>query len=184
MNTKETIEKRKGLCCPRCRSKDISTMATLKEIVSSGSNEFASDLADWLSPPKRPKRPVSRRHRTGLRNSAAFSIVWILIFTAGYYALAGHLPGVTFLSIVSASALIMGFTTWRTESRLATKEDQLLMGAHWERHRAFLHRRRVWARLIYCRKCALVVDPVTRDSNTIYHVHELANSKVKSVSRR
>ena len=184
MITRETTEKRKGLNCPRCRSIDISSMATLRDIVSSGSNEFSSDLADWLSPPQRPKRPVSRRHRTGLRNSIAFGIVWILIFTAGYFALTGQFPGVLTFSGVTISAFALSFTTWRTESRLATKEDQLLMGAHWERFRAFLHRRRVWARLIYCRKCGLVVDPVTRDANTIYQVHELANSKVKSVSRR
>ena len=184
MSTKETTEKRKGLICPLCRSKDISSMAALREVVSSGSNEFSSDLADWLSPPQRPKRPVSKRHRTGLRNSFAFGVVWVLIFVAGYFALSGQLPGAFIATGVVISAVVLSFTTWRTESRLAIKEDQLLLGAHWERFRAFLHRRRVWARLIYCRKCGLVVDPVTRDSNTIYQVHELANSKVKSETRR
>ena len=154
-------------------------MEALLQLVSGNSTEFSSDLADWLSPPQKPVRPVSKRHRIAIRNSVAFCIVWILIFSAGYFALAGTLPGLPIFAIVTLFAATFGLVNWRKEYGLATKEDRVLLQAHWERYRAFLHRKRVWARLFYCRKCALVIDPVTRQAASLYDVHELANTKVK-----
>jgi len=169
-------------CCPCCGNQDVSSMSQLRDVVSTSSNEFSSDLADWLSPPKRPTRPVSNRHRTGLRNSVAFGLVWVMVFSAAYFALSATLPSLFTLGVVGVVGIVLGVANWRTESRLATKEDKLLLGAHWERQRAYLQRRRVWARLIYCSKCALVVDPITHQTASLYDVHELANSKVKSIT--
>jgi hypothetical protein len=169
-------------CCPRCGHSDVSSMKELHERVSGPSNDFSADLADWLSPPKRPVRPVSRRHRTGVRNSIAFGIVWVLIFSAAYFALSGALPELITLGGVVCFGALLGLWNWRTESTLADREDRLLRGAHLERQRAFLQRKRVWTRLFYCSRCGLVVDPITHQTASLYDVHELANSKVWSLT--
>jgi len=168
-------------CCPRCGNSDVSTMAELLDLVSKPSSQFSSDMTDWLSPPQRPRRPTSKRHRTGLRNSIAFGLFWILIMTAGCFALTGAAPNLIFAFVTVAVAIMVVITNWRSESRLASREDKFLMDAHWERYRAYLHRRRVWSRLRYCSKCALAIDPITHQTSTLYDVHELANSKVKGV---
>jgi len=168
--------------CTRCGNSEVSTMAELRALVSTDNNEFSSDLAEWLSPPQRPKRPISKRFRSGMRNSIAFGVVWLIIFSAACFALSGSAPPLILSMIAVGIAITVGVTNWRSESRLATKENNFLMAAHWERYRAYLHRRRVWARLRYCAKCGLVVDPVTLRSASLYEVHELANSRVKGVT--
>ena len=125
-------------------------MAELLNLVASGSNQFSSDLAEWLASPKRPTRPFSRRFRNGIRNSASFAAVVILLVTGANYALTGVAPGwqVTSFAVLAAGAI--AWRNWATESAVARKEEGLLLTAHWERHRAYLQRRRVWARLRYC----------------------------------
>ena len=168
--------------CPRCGNPSMPSMADLRDVVSSPSSEFSSDMTSWLSPPQRPSRPVSRRHRTGIRNSIAFGVVWTIVCTVASFALTGRAPAIGFEITIVAVALFVGIRTWRAESKLAAKEDKLLLATHLERYRAYLHRRRVWSRLRYCAPCGLVVDPVTRDTNSLFHVHELANSAVKGAS--
>ena len=165
--------------CPRCGNSGLSTMAELRDLVSKPSSQFSSDLADWLVPPQRPVRPASRRHHTALRNSIAFGIVWMFVFSAACFALSGSPPPFFLTLAALVVAVVVGFSNWRSESKLAAKEDSFLLSAHWERYRAFLQRRRVWTRLRYCSKCALAIDPVTKQTASLYEVHELANSKVR-----
>ncbi len=180
----DSLEEKEGTerCCPRCGNSDVSSMTELHARLSGPTNDFSADMADWLSPPKRPVRPVSRRHRTGMRNSIAFGVVWLLIFTAAYFALSGTLPGIFTLTAVGLVGVGLGLWNWRTESALAGREDRLLRGAHLERQRAFLQRKRVWARLFYCGRCGMVIDPITHQTASLYDVHELANSKVWSLT--
>ena len=168
--------------CPRCGNTRISTMSELREIVSSGTTDFSLDLASWLCPPQRPQRPNSKRHRTGMRNSISFGIVWVIILSVACFALTGTAPRWPFAIGFILVGLFFGIRNWRTESKLAASEYQLLMATHIERYRAYLQRRRVWTRLRYCSRCAMVIDPVTKLDTSIYEVHELANSSVKGVS--
>jgi hypothetical protein len=156
-------------------------MAELLELVSKPSSQFSSDMSAWLSPPKRPRRPTSKRHRTGLRNSIAFGFFWIVLIATACFAFTGGLPTPTFGAAIIAIAIVITIANWRTEAKLAANEDKFLLDAHWERYRAYLHRRRVWTRLRYCSKCAVAIDPVTLHTSTLYDVHELANSKVKGL---
>lgn len=112
----------------------------------------------------------------------SFSLVWVLVCSIAWYALAGSTPNIYFDVVIVILAGYIGRRTFLTESSLARKEDELLSATHRERFRAYLLRRRVWDRLRYCSKCGLVVDPVTHATNSLYEVHELANSKVKGVS--
>ncbi len=168
--------------CVRCGNPEVTTMAELLDLVSKRSGQFSSDMAEWLSPPQRPRRPTSKRHRTGFRNSVAFGLFWIVIIITACFALTGEQPNIYYVGVAIGVAVVVGFTNWRSESRLAIKEDKLLLDAHWERFRAFLHRRRVWTRLRYCSRCSLVIDPVTLQTSSLFDVHELANSKVKEVN--
>ena len=170
--------------CPRCGNPNTYSMAELRNRVSGPTSEFSADLAAWLLPPQRPRRPVSKRHRLGLRNSIAFGMVWVIIFTVACYALTGSAPSIPFAIFTAAVALFIGIRTWRNESKLAANEDKVLLETHWERHRAYLRRRRVWSRLQYCPKCGLVIDPVTLDTRSLYEVHELANSRERGASLR
>jgi len=169
--------------CPRCGNSELSSMAELRDLVSKPSSQFSSDLADWLMPPQKPVRPASRRHHTGLRNSIAFGIVWVIVFSAACFALSGSLPNWIMFLIALSIAIVLGVSNWRSESKIAAKEDGFLLSAHWERYRAFLQRRRVWTRLRYCSKCALVIDPVTNQTASLYNLHELSNSKVRGPDR-
>ena len=169
-------------CCPRCGSKEISSMAELGELISTPSYQFSSDLAEWLAAPTSPDRPKSERRRTGLRNSIAFSTVWVIVFSVAGYALTGALPALPFASLVLVSACALGVKTWRTESKLADEEDHLMLETHIEKYRSYLHRRRVWSRLRYCFRCAMVVDPATLQATSIFDVHELATKRVTGVS--
>jgi hypothetical protein len=169
--------------CPKCGNSDLSTMADLLDLVSKPSSQFSSDMAEWLSPPKRPKRPLSKRHRTGFRNSVAFGLFWIILITVACFALTGAPPNIYYVLVALAMAVVVGFGNWRSESRLASQEDTLLLDAHWERHRAYLQRRRVWTRLRYCTKCGLTIDPVTSQTASLFNIHELANSKVKEETK-
>jgi hypothetical protein len=117
-----------------------------------------------------------------MRNSLAFGLFWIISITAACFALTGAAPNLYFSAASVAIAIAVGLSNWRSESRIASKEDTFLRKAHWERYRAYLHRRRVWARLRYCAKCALVIDPLTLQSASLFDIHELANSKVKEVT--
>ena len=174
----------KSATCPKCGNPDVASMAELLDLVSKQSGQFSSDMVEWLAPPQRPRRPLSKRHRTGIRNSLAFGLFWIGLITAACYALSGALPSLAFTGTAFAVAVCIGLINWRSEAKLAAKEDKFLLDAHWERYRAYLERRRVWSRLRYCSKCALVIDPVTLQTASIYNVHELANSKVKEVILR
>ncbi len=168
--------------CPRCGNTRISTMQELRDVVSSGTTDFSLDLASWLSPPQRPQRPPSKRHRTGLRNSISFCVVWVIILSVAYFALTGSAPRLPFAIGFILVGAFFGLRNWRSESKLATNEYKLLMATHVERYRAYLQRRRVWSRLRYCSRCALVIDPVTKQNTSVFEVHELANSSVKGVS--
>ncbi len=108
----------------------------------------------------------------------------MVIFSVGSYALTGAIPHVGYALVFACISAIVGVRTYRSEKVLAEQEDQLLLETHWERYRAYLQRRRVWSRLRYCGKCGLVVDPVTQQTTSLFDVHELANSRVKSVSLR
>ncbi len=169
-------------CCPRCGSKEISSMAELGELISTPSYQFSSDLAEWVSAPQSPDRPVSHRRRIGLRNSIAFGLVWVIVFSVAYFALTGALPSLPFLILVLSSATVIAVRTWRGELKLADQEDNLLLDTHAERYRSYLHRRRVWSRLRYCFKCAMVVDPATLQATSLFDVHELAHTRVTGVS--
>jgi hypothetical protein len=169
-------------CCPRCGGKEISSMAELGDLISTPSYQFSSDLAEWLAAPQSPDRPTSNRRRVGRRNAIAFSIVWVIVFSVACYALTGALPSLPFGTLVVASACVVGIRTWRNESRLAAEEDHLMLETHIERYRSYLHRRRVWSRLRYCFRCAMVVDPQTLQATSIYDVHELATRRVTGVS--
>lgn len=173
-----------AVACPKCGNRDLSTMADLQDLVSKPSSQFSSDMAEWLAPPKRPKRPLSKRHRTGFRNSVAFGLFWIVLITVACFAFTGAPPNIFYLLASFLVAVCVGISNWRSESRLAAQEDSLLLDAHWERHRAYLQRRRVWARLRYCAKCALTIDPITSQTASLFNVHELANSKVKQGTLR
>jgi len=154
-------------------------MLELRDLVSKPNSQFSSDLADWLIPPQKPRRPISKRHRTGTRNSIAFALFWMILITTACIALTGELPNMIFVAVALFFAVGVGLTNWRSESRLAAKEDTFLLNAHWERYRAYLQRRRVWSRLRYCPKCAMVIDPVTLQTSSLFELHELANSRVK-----
>ena len=167
--------------CLRCGNLDVSTMEDLRDLVTKPNSQFSSDLADWLVPPQKPKRPVSKRYRTGLRNSISFGVFWLVVMFAICYALSGSIPNLMVTGIALAIAIAVGLSSWRSEYRLATEENNFLLAAHWERYRVYLQRRRVWDRLRYCPKCGIVIDPVTLQSASLYDVHELANSKVKDV---
>ena len=167
--------------CPRCGNPEVSTMAELLDLVHKPSSQFSSDMVEWLQPPKRPTRPISKRHRTGFRNSVAFGLFWIALIAAGSFALTGNLPSPTLVIVSVVIAILVGISNWRFESRMAVNEDSVLLEAHWERYRAYLQRKRVWARLRYCPRCQVVIDPITFQSATIFEVHELANSKIKQV---
>jgi len=176
------IEHVNACCCPRCGSSEFSSMAELGDLVSTPSYEFSSDLAEWLSPPTSPDRPVSRRHRLGLRNSIAFGVVSFTVLTVANFALTGRMPTIPFLLIELTVASTVGIRTWRTESKLASNEDTLLLETHFERYRSYLHRRKVWSRLRYCFKCAMVIDPATLQSSTLFDMHELASKRITGVS--
>ena len=165
-------------CCPECGNPITLSMAELRDLVSKPSSQFSSDLADWLAPPQRPVRPLSKRHRTGFRNSIAFGIVWMIVFSVTCFAFSGEAPNLVLTGGALFLALVLALFNWRSESKLAEKEDSVLLGVHWERYRAYLRRRRVWSRLRYCLKCGLVLDPVTQQSRTLFELHELANSRV------
>jgi len=159
-------------------------MAELREIVSRPSAHFSADLAAWLSPPHRPDSPVSERFRTGLRNSIAFGVVWMIVFTVATFALTGSLPAWPYVTVALAVALYVAMRSWRTESILAQKDNDLMLEAHGERYRAYLHRRQVWSRLRYCPRCAIVFDLATLQSASLFDIHELANSRISDVSFR
>jgi hypothetical protein len=159
-------------------------MADLLDLVQKGENQFSPDMAEWLSPPKRPKRPLSKRHRTGFRNSIAFALFWITLATVACFAFTGAGPNPVYFAVSVAIGIAVGVSNWRSESRLASREDKLLLDAHWERHRAYLQRRRVWARLRYCLKCAEAIDPLTGQTGTLFQIHQLANSKAMETSVR
>jgi hypothetical protein len=153
-------------------------MEELRDLVTTPSAAFSADLAAWLSPPQRPRRAVSHRHRTGLRNSVAFGLVCLIVFAVAFFALSGSAPSQPFTFVAAIIALVVGGRNWMTESKLAAQEDSLLLEAHRERHTAFLQRTRIWSRLRHCPSCGLVVDPVTLQSASVFDVHELANGRV------
>jgi len=176
------IEHVNSCCCPRCGSSEISTMSELGDLVSTPSYQFSSDLAEWLSAPQSPNRPVSKRRKVGIRNSVAYGLVSMIVFTVGFFALEGYAPTTPYVLIEVALGLFIGIKSWRTESKLAASEDSLLLETHVERYRSYLHRRRVWSRLRYCFKCAMVVDPATLQTSSLFDVHELANRRITGVS--
>ncbi|MDR3688135.1 MAG: hypothetical protein P4L46_02065 [Fimbriimonas sp.] len=157
-------------------------MSELGDLVSTPSYQFSSDLAEWLSAPQSPDRPVSSRRRVAARNSVAFGVTSMIVFTIAFFALTGYPPTLPFVLLEVAIAITIGARTWRTESRIAATEDSLLMETHVERYRSYLHRRRVWSRLRYCFKCAMVVDPATLQSASLFDIHELANRRFTEVS--
>ena len=182
MKEKETKEKPQKPVCPRCGNRNISTMAELRALVVSPTSEFSPDLASWLSPPKKPDRQISRRHRTGLRNGISFGMVWTITNCVAYFALTGRFPNPFFLIPVLAIGGVIAYRTWKNESVLAAKEDKLLLATHFERYRAYLQRRKVWSRMRYCSRCGLVIDPMTMRDTSLYEIHELANGSVNGVT--
>jgi len=172
-DTKAPVEYR----CPKCGNSQVSSMEELLNLVSTPSSQFSSDLASWLLPPQRPRRPLSRRHKTGIRNGIAFGLVWLIVLTVACFAFTHGLPNIPFALLSISIALVIGTRTWKAESKLAAKEDKLLLETHWERYRAYLQRRRVWSRLRYCAKCGLVADPATQQTTTLFDIHEIANGK-------
>jgi hypothetical protein len=176
------IEHAQFCCCPRCGSNEVSTMAELGDLVSTPSYEFASDLAEWLSPPEMPERPTSRRRRNALRNSVAFGVVWMTVLWVACFALTLSMPSAPFVVLSTAIAITVGTLNWRSESKKAQSMDSRQLEPHLERYRSYLHRRRVWSRLRYCFKCAMVVDPATQQTASLFEVHELAHSRQKVVS--
>lgn len=177
LNSPSIVERPRDFSCPRCGSRRCSSMATLRDLVSKPSSEFSPDLAEWLTPPSDPRRPVSRRHRIGIRNSVAFGAVFIVVVAVACYALFGALPTLPAFILAFAAAILIGVRSWRAEFLLASKEDRMLLEAHRERQNAYARRSKVWARLRYCSNCAMVIDPATMQATSIYEVHELANSR-------
>jgi len=157
-------------------------MAELREIVSKPTADFSADLAAWLTPPHRPESPVSERYRTGTRNSIAFGLVFLIVFTVATFALTGSLPPLPFTSVAIALAIYVMLRSWRTESKVAKRENDKLLETHAERYRAYLHRSQVWGRLRYCPRCAVLFDVSTLQTGTLYDLHELANSRLTDVS--
>lgn len=157
-------------------------MAELREIVSKPTASFSADLAAWLTPPHRPESPMSERYRTGTRNSIAFGIVFLIVFTVATFALTGSLPAWQFASVALALAIYVTARSWRNEAKVAKRENDRLLETHAERYRAYLYRSQVWGRLRYCPRCAIVFDLSTLQSGSLYDLHELANSRITDVS--
>ena len=170
--------------CPRCGSMEVTSMEELKDLVTTSSYQFAPDIADWIMPPQSPKRPNPRKRRVAIRNSISFGIALVLALSVSVFALTGTLPSWPFWVIILSLGGSVGTRTWRSDSKLAEEEEAQLLETHGELYRAFLNRRKVWARLKYCCSCSMVTDPVTLQSRTLYEVHELANSRINGVSLR
>lgn len=177
MTSTEGIAKKTNCQCPRCGSVDVRSMEELRELVSSKSSNFSDDMVEWLSPPKAPSLRVSSRHRIGLRNSAAFIGVTLIVFVVATFALTGGAPSPLFAAVALVVASLVGSRTWKAERARATKEDALLKEHHVERYQAYLNRREVWARLRHCPNCAGIVDMETRRIASLFEVHELVNTR-------
>jgi len=170
--------------CPRCGSADVTSMEELSEIVKTTTYQFAPDIAEWLTPPQSPGRPVPKKRRVAVRNSVAFGIAMLVALSVAVFAISGGLPGWPIWVIIITLGLSVGARNWRTESKLAEEEEATLLETHAELYRAFLNRRRVWSRLRYCCKCSMVTDPVTMQTRSLFDVHELSNSRTDGASLR
>ena len=172
--TKRIVERRECKC-PTCGRKSLQTIDECRNLMASQSSTFFSGLVAWLNPPTRPVRPVSNRHSTSRRNGIAFAFVWMAICTVAWIAFQGTAPNSIFGAVVLAIAVYIGVRTWQSESKLAAQEDEFLIATYIERYRAYLSRRRIWARLRYCSDCRCCVDPVTRRTKSLFEIHELIN---------
>jgi hypothetical protein len=153
-------------------------MTEIRNLLKStaGDSEFAHDLAEWLSPPRKPVFKVSRRQRTGARNGFGFGLVTVVVLLGGYFAFTGALPSLGFLLGALVIGLSLALRTWFVETRLAREDDAVRMESHRARYRAYLRRKRIWERLIHCASCGAVTDRVTQRTTTLYEVHELVNT--------
>ena len=173
-----------GESCPRCGNHDVMKMEDLAELVSTSSFQFAPDIKVWLMPPKSPDRPTPLKRRIAMRNSVAFGVSLILALFVTVFALTGSLPGWPVIVVIVTLGVHVGTRTWRTDSKAAEEEEAILLETHGELYRAYLNRRKVWARLRYCSKCSSVTDPVTLQSRSLFEVHELANRRTTGASLR
>ena len=170
--------------CPECGSTEVVSLAELSDLVSTTSFQFSPDLAVWLIPPKSPDRPISKRRFLAFRNSVAFGAALATGLTVAIFALFGSLPSWPFgISILTLGA-ILSLHTWRSESQVASDEEVTLLKTHSVLYRAYLKRRRVWARLRYCCRCSLVTDPLTTSVRSLFEVHELTNQTGTLTTRR
>lgn len=101
----------------------------------------------------------------------------MVVFLVATFAFSGGYPDLVSTGIALLTASIIGVRNWRAENKLAQAEDKILMQAFVERQRAFDLRNEMWGRLVHCRTCSLVVDPITQRSATVYDLHELASEQ-------
>ena len=183
--TQQTLfDRALGERCPRCGGTDITSMDELSELVSTASYQFAPDVAQWISPPKSPERPVPQKRRVAIRNSIAFGISMVLALSVSVFAITGSLPSWILWFIIVTVGLSVSTRNWKTESRGAEEEEAILLETHAELYRAYLHRKKVWSRLQYCCKCSIVIDPANFQTRSLYEIHELANNRTSGVSVR
>jgi len=108
----------------------------------------------------------------------------MIVFFVACFALTGSLPSWPYVLVALLFALYVAIRSWISESQLAKKDNDLLLQAHAERYRAYLHRNQVWARLRYCPRCAIVFDLSTLQVGSIFELHELANTRATDVTFR
>jgi len=152
-------------------------MAELTELMSGSVFQCPPDLAEWLTPPQSPTRPVSNRRRIAIRNSIAFGLALCAVLSVAFFALTGSTPTWPFAIPITGLGAIVCIKTWRTETKMAEYEESLQLDTYWELYRAYLSRQQIWSRLRYCCKCSIVVDPATNQTRSLFEVHELANRR-------
>lgn len=170
--------------CPKCGSTEFLSLDELARLINDGRIHCPPDLSHWLRPPKAPGRPVSGRRRVAVRNSMAFGIALVAALTVAVFAVTGSLPAPGSALPILLMGTLLGFQTWRTESKLAAEEETLQLDTYWELYRAYLNRQQVWARLRYCSNCSIVIDPATLQTRSLFEVHELANRRTTGASLR
>ena len=177
-------EERPLLICPRCGNPDIYTMPELQELVTKGKVSFSADLAKWLQAPERPVYRISPRHRLAQRNALSFGAVCVVVLTVLTFALNHAVPSLPVFLVYLLLGMVIGVRTYRTEKKVAAREDEIRTDSHLARYRAYLDRNEVWTRLRYCSKCAVVIDLVTDETTSLFDVHELTNSRLHDGSSR
>jgi hypothetical protein len=163
--------------CPRCGSPAYLSLDELSESYVDANGQVQPDMAEWLTSPQNPVRPISVRRRIATRNSISFGLALVTALAVACFALTGSIPSFPVAIPILALGCTLSYRTWRTESTLAREEEALQLDTYWELYRAYLNREQVWSRLRYCTNCSIVLDPETRLARPLFELHELANRR-------